>query len=596
MGAATKVASLFGELAFKDDMTPGLEKAERGANHFSGAIRNSFSVALGIGMAKLGGFGLSIAHNVIFEAIDAEVNIKKLEAVIKSTGGAADVSSQQAQDWADSLSQVTRFSDDAILQSETMLLTFTRIGKDVFPDATEATLNMAEMFGGDATQAAIQLGKALNDPIEGVTALRRVGVMLTDQQEEQIKQFMAVGDIASAQKVILGELNTEFGGLARAAGDTLSGKLTILQNRLLNVAETVGMSLLPYVESFADRVLNSAVPAIEKFGTTLTTTFQNEGLQGVGQLILDGITAGLSDIGGWARINIIYPAIEALLFADWSGVANTALHLLESLGAGIVDLKSWVDFNVVYPLVGWLLEADWSMATPAIEHLMSSLGDSVGDLNVWALDNIIQPLLDGIVAAAEDPSTPEKLGKFVELALVTLAGFFVVMPGWVLEHVVTPFMDGLISSLSDGDVLKKIERFGQSVIDLLVAALADLPGAFAQAISDAIPDTIDLSKYGLGEVTIPDVSLPSVDLGKYGFGHDFVGPYKSGQPYLVGTGAQPELFVPGGGGGGMAYPAGSYSMGGGDTRITIQLDSATLFDGVVSEGGRRNVTIFAGSG
>jgi hypothetical protein len=140
---------------------------------------------------------------------------------------AVQMTKKELIDLATSLSLVTRFEDDSIVKGESMLLTFTNIGKDVFPAATEAMLNMAQKFGSmDA--ASVQLGKALQDPIAGVAALRRVGVMLTDAQEKQIKQFIKVGDIASAQKVILGELNTEFGGLAVAAGQTLAGRMDIL--------------------------------------------------------------------------------------------------------------------------------------------------------------------------------------------------------------------------------------------------------------------------------------------------------------------------------------------------------------------------------
>lgn len=99
-----------------------------------------------------------------------------------------------------------------------MLLTFTNIGKDVFPNATAMTLDMATaMNGGLAPSAeqlsnqAIQLGKALNDPIMGMGALRKVGVAFTEAQKEQITTLQQSGDIMGAQKIILAELATEFG-------------------------------------------------------------------------------------------------------------------------------------------------------------------------------------------------------------------------------------------------------------------------------------------------------------------------------------------------------------------------------------------------
>src|SRR6185503_5795133 len=99
---------------------------------------------------------------------------------------------------------------------ENLLLTFTNIGEDVFPSAVKAMNDMAvAMAEGDVSAvdlkgSAIQLGKALNDPVKGITALTRVGVTFSDQQKKQIKDFVEQGRVADAQRVILAELEKEF--------------------------------------------------------------------------------------------------------------------------------------------------------------------------------------------------------------------------------------------------------------------------------------------------------------------------------------------------------------------------------------------------
>jgi phage-related protein len=264
------------EIIGKDDASPALGKVHSSltgiggiASSALGAVGNGLKIIAGISLAgAVAGVGALVGGLVSCAkaAMDAETISAELTSVIKSTGGAAGVTADMANDLALALSKVTRFEDDSIVQGESMLLTFTNIGKDVFPMATEAMLNMAQKFGSmDA--ASVQLGKALNDPIVGVSALRRVGVMLTDAQEKQIKQFMAVGDIASAQKVILKELGTEFGGLARAAGQTLAGKLDILKNSFGNVQETIGGAIIPLLTTLLDRVIMPLLPMIEKFST-----------------------------------------------------------------------------------------------------------------------------------------------------------------------------------------------------------------------------------------------------------------------------------------------------------------------------------------
>jgi hypothetical protein len=64
----------------------------------------------------------------------------------------------------------------------------------------------AEALSGQA----IQLGKALNDPIAGISALSRVGVTFTEEQKATIESMVKMGDVAGAQKLILAELAREF--------------------------------------------------------------------------------------------------------------------------------------------------------------------------------------------------------------------------------------------------------------------------------------------------------------------------------------------------------------------------------------------------
>jgi len=185
---------------------------------------------------------------VIDSAAEAEAVQAQLNAVLQSTDQAAGMTADALNDLADELSKLTGVDDELILKQEAVMLTFTKISKDIFPKAIEAALNMSAALGQDLQSSVIQLGKALNDPISGVTALRRVGVMLTEEQENQIKAFVEQNDLLSAQKMVLGELATEFGGAAEAMGSTFTGSLNKAKISVGNLAEAIGGELIPALE------------------------------------------------------------------------------------------------------------------------------------------------------------------------------------------------------------------------------------------------------------------------------------------------------------------------------------------------------------
>ncbi|HPM03393.1 MAG TPA: hypothetical protein PK816_14645, partial [Candidatus Cloacimonadota bacterium] len=184
-----------------------------------------------IGMALAGlqagvniirGIWNSTVSDWISSAQEADKSMKLIEGGIEATGGSAKLSKEEIADMAKELHNLTNFEDDEILTKvSSPLLTFRNVAGDTFKEAQSLILDMSTVLGQDLQSSAIQVGKALNDPIQGVTALRRVGVQLSEQQEKQVKDFMAVNDIASAQRIILNELTNQFGGQAQNVVDPL---------------------------------------------------------------------------------------------------------------------------------------------------------------------------------------------------------------------------------------------------------------------------------------------------------------------------------------------------------------------------------------
>ncbi len=174
----------------------------------------------------------------------------RLEQTIKATGQAAGFTTRELTTMASGLQQVTKFGDEAIIGAESLLLTFKDIAGDTFPRALESILDVSEAMGTDLQSATIQIGKALNDPILGLTALARSGIQFTEVQKDMIKGMVEMGDKSGAQAIILEELESQFGGVARAAADTATSALVQYDNALGDVKEQYGKLIAVGIEPF----------------------------------------------------------------------------------------------------------------------------------------------------------------------------------------------------------------------------------------------------------------------------------------------------------------------------------------------------------
>lgn len=200
---------------------------------------NASKVARWEGLAKRAGIAVGVAlgtgavlalRKVVAESEAAQFAQAQLAAALKSTGGAAGLTASALNAQSAAMQRTTTFSDDAVTAMQSVLLTFTKVGGETFPRATKAIADLATRMGGDLQGAAVQVGKALNDPVQGITALTRVGVSFSEGQKEVIRNLVETNRLAEAQAMILAELETEFGGSAEAARDTLGGALKALGN------------------------------------------------------------------------------------------------------------------------------------------------------------------------------------------------------------------------------------------------------------------------------------------------------------------------------------------------------------------------------
>ena len=244
----------------------------RGLNHGTSGLRKFGKMAAIVGgAAALGGLVATLKIGVD-EFMGAQKVLAQTGAVLKSTGGAANVTSKQITTMSESLMKLSGVDDEAIQSGQNLLLTFTKIrnetgkGNNIFDQATLAMTNLSVAMGKDLSSSAILVGKALNDPVKGVGALSRAGVQFTASQKDTIKALVDSGNVMGAQKMILKELETQFGGSAKAAGQTLPGQLNILKETFRNTAAELVTVFIPYLS----RATRSLLDFVRQFSARPT--------------------------------------------------------------------------------------------------------------------------------------------------------------------------------------------------------------------------------------------------------------------------------------------------------------------------------------
>ena len=490
------------------------------------------------GMAGMGGMvkgmllgavaavGIQGIKGLIGDALTEAKESQKVGAataqIIKATGGAAKVSADQVGELAGRLSEKAGMDDELIQTGANLLLTFKNVrnevgeGANIFDRATGAAVDLSAAGFGSVEGASKMLGKALNDPVKGMSALSRAGVTFTAEQKEQVKALVESGDVLGAQKIILGEVEGQVGGVAEATA-TATEKMSV---GWANLKETLGTKLQPVVDGFAtvmaDKVFPAivdgfnyitdvAIPGLKQFGDWFV---QNEPivvpmLSGIGAALLvmvgPQIIAGIVSLAGtmWGAVTAAWAWTAALLAnpmtwvaigiglvvaglvllwrnwdqvtawvrETWGGFTRWLSDLWGQMVAGVVGFaanfrRSWDAFWAgvfVAARLGWdqitgTFRGAWTWATTTFTGMWNGL-KSILSKPVDAAKGAIDTALSRIKGAFE--GAVEGIGK-------AWAGIKSAMSGpvrWVANNVVNPLLGAartLLNALGLGGVAGKL--------------------------------------------------------------------------------------------------------------------------------------------
>ena len=239
-----------------------------------GAIIGRVSIA-GIALTATfvaAGFAL---RKVIKDVAGAEQQFFKLQAILRATGNSAGLSLQEIETLSQEIGIATLASTQKVRDAAGILLTFKSIQGDVFKNALRLTQDLSEVGFGDLRTASMQLGKALEEPIVGLGALRRVGVSFTEAQKEQIRVLDMTGRKAEAQEIILRALNSQVGGAGVEAARGLNGAIDSLSERFTIFFEKskIGRAVVDFLTNAMNRLSDAAENAMQD-AESLNTTME----------------------------------------------------------------------------------------------------------------------------------------------------------------------------------------------------------------------------------------------------------------------------------------------------------------------------------
>jgi phage-related protein len=546
-----------------------------GAGKRAGA---GFSKGFGVSLKGLTGIiggALAAAGTVDFlkgaigDAREAQKVTAATASIIKATGGAAKLSAGQIGDLSSALAAKTGVDDGQIQAGANLLLTFKNVKKegeglnDVFGRATKAGLDLAAAGFGSVEGNALQLGKALNDPLKGISALSRSGVTFTEGQKEQIKGFVEANDLLSAQKIILGEVEAQVGGTAEATA-TSGEKAAYAFGEL---KESIGTALLPVLDSLFDLVTSKIAPAIadvlagtsalspvfRAVGSAISGAFSGAGesggpldtirsaiaslqpvLVGLFQQALPVVQQALTAIGSAVQQvlpvmadtfqNQVLPAVTALgsylvenvvpIFVQVAGIIATQVV------PTIVSLATFI-YGTLYPAVIQIVTAVAERLKPVFDTLVATFRDQVLPTVQQVIEQIrtqlipaLQPLIEKVVAVAGFLlKLAATILGFVLPPLIRLAGFILanVIPAIVsIITWVAKFVNGLLNLVGAiGSGIAAFARFYANIVSgvtsavaQVVSAIAGLPGkvlGFVGNLVSAGKDLIGGLLRGMGE-------------------------------------------------------------------------------------------------
>jgi hypothetical protein len=469
----------------------------KGVKQAQGAFDGLGKKLLGLGAIVAGAFSVKAIVDFAKEATLAaeaiETSQERIDAIAESMGlfgDDTDAVTKRLKDFADANEQAFAIDENVIMQAQATLLTFGELGKTAgeaggaFDRATTAAIDLAAAGFGSVETNAIQLGKALQDPIKGLTALGRSGVTFTDAEKELIKTMVESGDIMGAQELVLAAIEKQVGGTAAATADA-SVKMALAFGE---VKETVGAAILPAFQAFTEALLpliDILLPKLKDFldrtlGPALMTFAQDLGG------VISGLATGSITLSG--ILSELFQSFTSFFTGDG---LNSAFERISEIRQRLIETILEALPGIVDGIVALLPVLLGFIVNTLIPQMISQFVFLIDELAAL-LTQLIPVLLDAVVALVPDliravadilPQLVRTITQMIPTLLNTAVTLFLSLVNAVVE-ILPELLDAIFGMLPD---------IVDSVMDMLpgiITAGIELFNGLIQAVIKVLPQLI----------------------------------------------------------------------------------------------------------
>lgn len=443
----------------------GFQRLEKELSRLETPMQKVAATARALGPAATVGFGaLALgATQAIQAAEDVQVADARLQQIAESMnlfGTETTKVVDRLKEYATATMEATAVDDEQIKAVQAKLLTFKDLAGTAdevggaMDRATLAALDLAASGFGTAESNATQLGKALQDPIKGLTSLSRAGVTFNDTEKEKIKALTESGDLLGAQNIILAAIEAQVGGTAEATA-TSSAKMKVAFGEL---SEEIGAVLLPIWQALAPIVMS-----------VLNYMKENTGVVVALGVVFGALAAAIIGVNIAMSLNPIMLIITgvSLLIA---GVVVLVAWLVDLAGGWDAVVKGFMEGLTA---IGGFFASTWKVIKDTIAGVFKWLSDS------W--NATVKGVQDGLNGLA---------GFFGEVFNAIGEGIRGYINGWI--SIFEGFINRVIGGLN-------------GIISLANAALSAIASATGGAINIKVPTvkSVKIPKLAEGGIVMP---------------------------------------------------------------------------------------------